>query len=88
MNTDMNTPDLLTAAKDALESLKRLPDVDGAYRVTCIAQLEIAIRGAKRECTCETLYDHHQNDACIEANGLEPVRFHPWDCKCEECEGV
>jgi hypothetical protein len=36
-------PDLLSAAKDALESLKRLEDKDGAYRVTNISQLQTAI---------------------------------------------
>lgn len=35
--------DLVLAAKDALESLQRLPDVDGAYRVTCIHQLKAAL---------------------------------------------
>jgi hypothetical protein len=39
-------PDLLQAAKDALESLKRLQDTDGAYRVTNIYQLQSAIRKA------------------------------------------
>lgn len=38
--------DLVMAAKDALQSLKRLPDVDGAYRVSCIQQLETALRKA------------------------------------------
>lgn len=41
-------PDLLSAAKDALESLKRLPNVDGAYRVTNIHQLELAITKAEQ----------------------------------------
>jgi len=31
------------AMSDALECLKRLPDVDGAYRQTCIRQLQIAL---------------------------------------------
>jgi hypothetical protein len=35
--------DLVMAAKDALTSLQRLPDVDGAYRVTCIQQLKAAL---------------------------------------------
>jgi hypothetical protein len=35
--------DLVMAAKDALNSLQRLPDVDGAYRVTCIQQLKKAL---------------------------------------------
>lgn len=39
-------PELLSAAKDALESLKRLADTDGAYRVTCISELESAIKKA------------------------------------------
>ena len=38
--------DLIMAAKDALTSLERLPDVDGAYRVTCIQQLKAALRKA------------------------------------------
>jgi hypothetical protein len=36
-------PELLSAAKDALESLKCLPDADKAWRITCIGQLEKAI---------------------------------------------
>lgn len=39
-------PELLDAAKDALESLRRLQDAEGAYRVTNIQQLETAIRKA------------------------------------------
>lgn len=39
-------PDLLSAAMDALESLKRLKDADGAYRVTNISQLQTAIKKA------------------------------------------
>jgi hypothetical protein len=39
--------DLVAAAKDALESLLRLPNVDAAYRVTCIGQLETAIAKAE-----------------------------------------
>jgi len=39
--------ELLESAKDALESLKRLPDVDGAYRVTVIQELEKAISKAE-----------------------------------------
>lgn len=39
-------PELYDAAKDALESLKRLPDVDGAWRVTNIQQLENALKKA------------------------------------------
>lgn len=41
--TPLPEPTLLEAAMDALESLRRLPDVDGAYRITCIQQLERAI---------------------------------------------
>ena len=39
-------PDLLEAASDALESLRRLPDAPDAYRVTCIGQLEAAVAKA------------------------------------------
>ena len=39
--------DLLLAAKDALRSLRRLPDVNGAYRVTCIGKLVNAIAKAE-----------------------------------------
>lgn len=39
-------PELLEACKDALESLKRLIDAEGAYRVTNISQLQSAIRKA------------------------------------------
>lgn len=35
--------DLITAAKDALKSLERLPDTEGAFRVTCIQQLKAAL---------------------------------------------
>lgn len=40
--------DLLSAAKDALESLKRLTNEPGAYRVTAIRQLEDAIAKAEK----------------------------------------
>lgn len=40
-------PELLEAAKDALESLRRLPDREGAFRVTCVKQLEDAIAKAE-----------------------------------------
>lgn len=40
-------PELMAALKDAVESLKRLPDVDGAYRQTCINEAEKAIRKAE-----------------------------------------
>jgi len=40
-------PDLLESAKDALESLKRLPNVDGAYRVTVMQELQKAIAKAE-----------------------------------------
>jgi len=36
---------LTNALRDCLESLRRLPDVDGAYRVTCIAEAEAALAG-------------------------------------------
>jgi hypothetical protein len=39
--------DLYEAAKDAIESLRRLPDVDGAFRISCIQQLERAITKAE-----------------------------------------
>lgn len=34
---------LTTALRDCVQSLKRLPDVDGAYRVTTIKQAEQAL---------------------------------------------
>lgn len=34
---------LVTALRDCVQSLKRLPDVDGAYRVTAIKQAEQAL---------------------------------------------
>jgi hypothetical protein len=43
-------PNLLTALRDALESLRRLPDTEGAYRVSCIAQAEAAIKKAEGNC--------------------------------------
>lgn len=38
--------EMLTALKDCVESLKRLPNVDGAFRVTCLKQAEDAIAKA------------------------------------------
>jgi hypothetical protein len=43
-------PDLLAALRDALESLRRLPNAEGAYRVTCIGQAEAAIKKAEADC--------------------------------------
>ena len=37
---------LVDALTDALECLSRLPDADGAYRVTCISQARDALRQA------------------------------------------
>ncbi len=34
---------MVNAIKDAIECLNRLPNVEGAYRVTCIEQLKKAI---------------------------------------------
>ena len=36
--------EMVTALRDCLQSLKRLPDAEGAYRVTCISQAEAALR--------------------------------------------
>lgn len=41
-------PELLEAAKDALQSLKRLSDAEGAYRITVIQELESAIGKAEK----------------------------------------
>lgn len=43
-----NHAQLVTALTDALESLKRLPDVDGAYRQTCIKQAEEALSNLRK----------------------------------------
>jgi len=40
-------PELLESAKDALESLKRLPNTEGAYRITVIQELQAAIAKAE-----------------------------------------
>lgn len=42
-----SAPALLEALEDAVESLRRLPDVEGAYRVTCIDQAQAAIRATR-----------------------------------------
>jgi hypothetical protein len=47
MNQVNNYAQLVLALTDALESLKRLPDVDGAYRQTCIKQAEEALSNAR-----------------------------------------
>lgn len=44
--SDPTTITLKAALADCLESLKRLPDVDGAFRQTCIWQAEQALRTA------------------------------------------
>jgi hypothetical protein len=42
--TAMNAlPLLVNACADALQSLKRLPDADGAYRITVMQQLQQAL---------------------------------------------
>lgn len=41
--------ELLDAAKDALESLRRWPDAAAAYRLTCMAQLVTAIHKASAQ---------------------------------------
>jgi hypothetical protein len=45
--------ELLEAAQDALESLRRLPDTEDAYRVTCIGQLVRAIAKARGNYICQ-----------------------------------
>lgn len=39
----LKTPSVREALLDCIESLKRLPDVEGAYRATCIWQAELAL---------------------------------------------
>lgn len=39
-----NAAALLKALEDAVESLERLPNVEGAYRQTCISQARAVIR--------------------------------------------
>jgi hypothetical protein len=39
---------LLVALRDCVESLRRLPDSDGAWRVSCIQEAERAIKLAKK----------------------------------------
>lgn len=39
---------LREAAREAVESMSRLPDVDGAYRVTCLDGLRAALGGDDR----------------------------------------
>jgi len=48
VDTDDTASTLLAALKDAVESLKRLPDTDGAWRVSCIAQGRAAIIRAEK----------------------------------------
>lgn len=46
----VNSHDVLVEAlEDCIQSLERLPNVDGAYRVTCIQQARAAIAKAKGE---------------------------------------
>jgi hypothetical protein len=40
-------PGLVEALADCMESLKRLPDTEDAYRVTCIEQARQALEAAK-----------------------------------------
>lgn len=39
-------PQLLAALNDCLESMSRMPDTDGAFRVTCIQQARAALIAA------------------------------------------
>lgn len=41
--------ELVGALRDCVESLTRLPDVDGAYRVTCIAHAKSLLAPASAE---------------------------------------
>ena len=43
-------PSLYEAAKDALQCLRKLPETEGAYRTTCIQQLEHALTIACPQC--------------------------------------
>ena len=65
-----NFADLLAAASDALESLRRLPDAPDAYRVTCIAQLESAIAKATGKC-CGECDDSCRPEFCCHMQGGE-----------------
>lgn len=40
-------PELLAALKDCLQTLQRLPNVEGAWRLTCLKEVEWAIRKAE-----------------------------------------
>jgi hypothetical protein len=44
-------PELLEALEDCVESLSRLRNADGAYRVTCLQQVRAAIAKAKGKAT-------------------------------------
>ncbi len=44
--------ELLAALEDCIESLSRLPNLDGAYRITCIAQAQAALTKVKGESQC------------------------------------
>jgi|SRR5689334_18850044 len=44
-----SAPALLSALRDCAEALSRLPDVDGAYRATCLHQARAAIAAATQE---------------------------------------
>ena len=41
--------ELVEALKDCTESLKRLPDTDGAYRVTCLQQARAVLAKLEKE---------------------------------------
>jgi hypothetical protein len=41
---------LLQAARDAIECLRRMPDVDGAFRITCLKQLQDALKEEAPKC--------------------------------------
>lgn len=49
--SNVGWPSLYEAAKDALACLRRLPEVEGAYRTTCIQQLEHALTMACPKCS-------------------------------------
>jgi len=50
-NLERIWPSLYESAKDALECLRRMPENEGAYRTTCIQQLEHALKFACPKCS-------------------------------------
>lgn len=80
---------LVEALRDCVTSLEKLPDVDGAYRVTCISQGGAALRAAEAGSGSD---EKSRTDSCEDCGSptsferTDPSTQPPEGEVCEQCQ--